>query len=380
MNISKWFPKKSSNPDNKSASLPNQSEGGDAAVAVSEKFGVPIVDLDCIELQPDIVKLVDQSLIEKHLALPIFKRGNRLFIAVSDPTNPGIQEIGFETKMVTEAILVEEEKLAKVIECDPLFESMCVEPDDELALPEDIDLDEDDLSLTLLDEDIESDQENFLVLTPLQPSEEECSDSSSSIETVKPELAPSVVVDLHSLEQDYQEYIMENGQQEVDIALIHARLADHYRDMELDFITPNDFRSLTEQLDEAAQQRLALLVAGLDNEVLKQAIPKCVKTDVKQQVRICFLSFAIETDLLTIELLRQSSLRVEEFARQFLKRLGAGIEDETYAESKQRLKRLDYRSLLNQAKQAQVSAEERMDYLRQLQEEQERRMGRRGKW
>ncbi len=56
-------------------------------------------------------------MIKKHHSLPIFKRGKRLYIAVSDPTNLlALDEIKFATGTNTEAILVEEDKLAKVIE------------------------------------------------------------------------------------------------------------------------------------------------------------------------------------------------------------------------------------------------------------------------
>jgi type II secretory ATPase GspE/PulE/Tfp pilus assembly ATPase PilB-like protein len=57
--------------------------------------------------------LVDEKLIRKHRALPIHRRGNRLFLAVSDPTNDrALEEIRFNTGMATDAILVEEDKLA----------------------------------------------------------------------------------------------------------------------------------------------------------------------------------------------------------------------------------------------------------------------------
>ncbi len=173
---------------------------------------------------------------------------------------------------------------------------------------------------------------------------------------------------------------MEKGQQKVDIALVHARLADHYRDMALDFIAPKDFLSLVNALDDASQQRLALTVAGLDNEGLKKTFSILLKMETVSTIETCFIEFARSKYELTMELLQQSSLRVEEFARQFLAVLGADIEDETRAESKQRLERLDYRRLLKESERAKASAEERMDYLRQLREEQERRLGRRGKF
>ena len=87
------------------------------ATAGSEEFGIPVFDISSIELEADITKLVDEKLVRKHHALPLFKRGNRLFVAVSDPTNlQALDEIKFHVGASTEAILVEEGKLKEVIE------------------------------------------------------------------------------------------------------------------------------------------------------------------------------------------------------------------------------------------------------------------------
>jgi type IV pilus assembly protein PilB len=87
------------------------------ALAAAEEFGWPVVDIDTIDLNPDTIKKIDEKLLKKHKALPIFERGKRLFVAVSDPTNlPALDEIRFHTKMNTEPVVVEEDKLAKVIE------------------------------------------------------------------------------------------------------------------------------------------------------------------------------------------------------------------------------------------------------------------------
>ena len=95
----------------------NLAKGKDVAKAASEEFGVPVVDIDCLEIENDVVKLVSEKLIRKHNTLPIYKRGNRLFVAVSDPTNlQGLDEIKFQAGMGTEPILVEDNKLHRVIE------------------------------------------------------------------------------------------------------------------------------------------------------------------------------------------------------------------------------------------------------------------------
>ena len=95
----------------------NLAKGKDVAKAASEEFGVPVVDIDTLEIESEVVKLVSEKLIRKHNTLPIFKRGNRLFVAVSDPTNlQGLDEIKFHAGMGTEPILVEDNKLNRVLE------------------------------------------------------------------------------------------------------------------------------------------------------------------------------------------------------------------------------------------------------------------------
>lgn len=91
--------------------------GDKIAHAASQEFGIPLIDIENVEIDPDITKLVKEELVLKHHALPLFKRGKRLYLGVSDPTNLiALDEIKFAVSMNTEAILVEEAKLAKAIE------------------------------------------------------------------------------------------------------------------------------------------------------------------------------------------------------------------------------------------------------------------------
>lgn len=87
------------------------------ALSASEEFGVPLFDIDALNKEVIPKGLVDEKVIRKHHALPIFQRGNKLFVALSDPTNlQALNEINFQTRMSTQAILVEEDKLTNVIE------------------------------------------------------------------------------------------------------------------------------------------------------------------------------------------------------------------------------------------------------------------------
>ena len=91
--------------------------GRDIAWSGAQEFGVPLFDLATMDMESAPIRLVSEKLIHQHNALPLFKRGNRLFIAVSDPTNlSAIDEFKFHTGINTEAVLVEEGQLQKVID------------------------------------------------------------------------------------------------------------------------------------------------------------------------------------------------------------------------------------------------------------------------
>src|ERR1700743_2871350 len=55
----------------------------DIAIAASSEFGVPLFDLEAINLDAETVRLVNEKLLTKHRVLPVFKRGKRLFLAVA---------------------------------------------------------------------------------------------------------------------------------------------------------------------------------------------------------------------------------------------------------------------------------------------------------
>ncbi len=87
------------------------------AHAASLEFGIPYFDIASLDKEAIPAGLVDEKLIRQHHALPIFKRSNRLFVAISDPMNlVALDEIKFNTGLSTEPVLVEESKLSKVLE------------------------------------------------------------------------------------------------------------------------------------------------------------------------------------------------------------------------------------------------------------------------
>lgn len=87
------------------------------AETASKEFGLPLFDLSVIAPEVIPAKVISEKLIRRHHVLPIFKRGNRLFLAVSDPTNlQALDEVKFQSRLMPESILVEEDKLAKTID------------------------------------------------------------------------------------------------------------------------------------------------------------------------------------------------------------------------------------------------------------------------
>ena len=93
------------------------ANGMQIAMATSAEFGVPLFDADALDVNQNVLRLVNEKLITQHKALPLFKRGNRLFVGVADPTNlHALDEIKFQTNHSVEPILINEEQLSRTIE------------------------------------------------------------------------------------------------------------------------------------------------------------------------------------------------------------------------------------------------------------------------
>lgn len=87
------------------------------ASIISEEYGVPLLDLSRVVEEQFPVDLVPQSLIRKHRALPLYRRGNRLFIAIADPTNTSaLAEFKFATGITTDSVVVEHKQLLETID------------------------------------------------------------------------------------------------------------------------------------------------------------------------------------------------------------------------------------------------------------------------
>ena len=87
------------------------------AVAAAHEFGVPLLDLDAMDVDLDVIRSVDQKLISKHSVLPLSLRGKRMFLAVSDPTDlAAIDEIKFQSQLRIEPVVVEQDKLEERVQ------------------------------------------------------------------------------------------------------------------------------------------------------------------------------------------------------------------------------------------------------------------------
>ena len=163
---------------------------------------------------------------------------------------------------------------------------------------------------------------------------------------------------------------------DVEAALVHARLADQYRDLGLAPPDVAEFERQSANLDIEGWRRLALAVATLDDLELRPALLAIApRVPVAAQVERGFLGVAGETAPLTVALVRQSETRAQEFGRHLAMRLGIGIAGESRDQSRALLDALDYKRLLTDADLAKAAAHEKMERLRKQQIEADAAVG-----
>jgi type IV pilus assembly protein PilB len=112
------------------------------------------MDLDALEIDLGIVKLVNERLLNKHQVLPLAKRGKRVYIAVTDPTNlHALDEIKFQTGLSVDAVVVDQDKLV-----DRLAKALEAVDTSMSALAGEDDFDLDNLEVGAGDDDSAADQ------------------------------------------------------------------------------------------------------------------------------------------------------------------------------------------------------------------------------
>ncbi|MBI5752877.1 MAG: type IV-A pilus assembly ATPase PilB [Hydrogenophilales bacterium] len=89
----------------------------DVAEFSSQTFGFPLLDLNAVDIEHIPHDLLPGKLMQERRVLGLYKRGTRLFVAMSDPTNAqALDEIKFQTSMVVDPVVVEDDKLGKLVE------------------------------------------------------------------------------------------------------------------------------------------------------------------------------------------------------------------------------------------------------------------------
>ena len=87
------------------------------AWVISREFGDPLIDLDAINVNYIPKEAVDEKIIREFNILPIFQRGSRLFVAMSDPTRvDALDALRFGTRFTVETVVAEHHKIKSLIE------------------------------------------------------------------------------------------------------------------------------------------------------------------------------------------------------------------------------------------------------------------------
>lgn len=86
------------------------------AWVVAQNFGLPLLDLDCIDVDTLPSSLISDKLIQRHQLLPLFQRGKQLYIATDDPSKQSeLKEIQFHTGLNPTPVVTESDKLRDLI-------------------------------------------------------------------------------------------------------------------------------------------------------------------------------------------------------------------------------------------------------------------------
>jgi type IV pilus assembly protein PilB len=89
----------------------------DVAQAIWQQRQIPYVDLDNYALDPKVIELVPEKLARAYLALPIFKIGNALTVAMADPLNViAVDDLRSKTGCEIETVISTEEKIVRCLE------------------------------------------------------------------------------------------------------------------------------------------------------------------------------------------------------------------------------------------------------------------------
>ncbi|MDD5330047.1 MAG: type IV-A pilus assembly ATPase PilB [Sulfuricella sp.] len=138
----------------------------EVAVFSAQTFGFPLLDLAAIDVDHLPQDVLDAKLIQSRRVLALQKRGNRLFLATSDPANlRALDDVRFKTSLAVEPVVVEDNKLGLLI--DKIAQA--TDTSMQNLAGEDIDLEfTDEAALTQKDEGISAEIDDAPVVRFLQ--------------------------------------------------------------------------------------------------------------------------------------------------------------------------------------------------------------------
>jgi type IV pilus assembly protein PilB len=88
----------------------------EVSLFAAHTFGYPLLDLNAVDVENLPLTLIDNKIVANHRVIALGKRGNRIFVAMSDPSNEQVlQEVKFATGMTMEPVVVEDDKLSAVV-------------------------------------------------------------------------------------------------------------------------------------------------------------------------------------------------------------------------------------------------------------------------
>ena len=114
---------------------------------------MPLVDLAAFDAGMLVTDLIDPKLLTETLIVPIAKRGNRLTVLLSDPTDlQAIDRVKFRAQAPVDPIVVEHDKLQKFIEEMSQSLTAQLEPEEEENYFKDLPIGIEDGDIRVFDE------------------------------------------------------------------------------------------------------------------------------------------------------------------------------------------------------------------------------------
>ena len=96
--------------------LAKRMSAAQIAMFASRAFGTPMMDLGSFDTEHINKDFIDARIAVSRRVLPLYKRGNRLFVAVSDPANlQALDEVRFKCNLAVDPVVVEDDKLGQTI-------------------------------------------------------------------------------------------------------------------------------------------------------------------------------------------------------------------------------------------------------------------------